>query len=132
MNEGTRAQYDANIRAILKNWTVATYQDAFPESIRPTSLGTSAITILKGISSKKTLTDAQALFIRECKDSQGAPIKAGFVIIQKIWKNLQETETANASAQKSNQGSSGRKTKPKRRSTGTPTKNVGTPKVSSY
>ena len=130
MSENTRRQYDANIRVILENWKITTYQHAFPESIRPTSLATSAISYLRGISRKVNLAEAQALFLAECKDSNGAPITATFSNIQKIQKNLSDIEAANAGAQKIGQEDTGQKPKSRRRSTESPKKTASTPNVS--
>ncbi|KAE9379326.1 hypothetical protein N431DRAFT_326853 [Stipitochalara longipes BDJ] len=127
LSEKTQQAKDANVRAILDTWKITAIEHAFPDSIRPTSLGTSAISNLKGISRRLSLAAAQALFLGECKDSNGTPTKVGFGHISKILKNLVETETAIAAAQKSGQEGSGQKTKPRRQSTEAPKKVMTVP-----
>jgi hypothetical protein len=101
LNEVNQKTRDNAIRSILANWKITEIDLAFPAEIKPASLGNSAIVNIKNISTRKSLAEAQALFLKECKDSKGEPVPLGFRHTEKVLKALKDFESANPKEAKS-------------------------------
>ncbi|KAF4634996.1 hypothetical protein G7Y89_g3105 [Cudoniella acicularis] len=85
MNDKSRRTRDQAIDKILKTYDLDNFDNLFPASIKPISLGQSAIVNLRSISKKvPDLADFQALFLAECKNPNGEPVPASFGHTQKI------------------------------------------------
>jgi hypothetical protein len=100
LNESNQRTKDNSIRDILANWQIRDLDMAWPTSIKPNSLGNSALINLKYISKRKSLAEARALFLDVCKDSKGALVPLGFTHTKEVLKILkdQDTEPANPNA----------------------------------
>jgi hypothetical protein len=80
---------DNAIQRIKEIWEVEKIEDAFPAGIKPATLGMSAISNIKSIAIRfPNLAEAQALFVKECKDSNGRPVPVSFSHTDRIVKEL--------------------------------------------
>jgi hypothetical protein len=92
MNPTSETQASKAREAISKTWRIAEVEDAFPRSIKPVNLGTSALRKLKAIASKADLATAQALFLAEAQ-KDGTPIAFTFAHAVRILESLKPDET---------------------------------------
>jgi hypothetical protein len=113
---------DQSIAAIRKAWNVKEVKDAFPESIKPVQLGVTALHNIKAIARKiPNLTTAQALFLNECKDKDGAPVAVSFSHTKRIYDTLQAANNYESTSQTSTPAGSTRGKKCGENETVTPT-----------
>jgi hypothetical protein len=97
-------------------------KDAFPESIKPVQLGVTALSNIKGIARRiPNLTTAQALFLNECKDKDGAPVAVSFSHTKRIYDTLQAANNYEIASQASTPAGSTRGKKCGENETVTPT-----------
>jgi len=96
LNESGRRAKDKAIRDIIANWKITDLDLAFPASIKPNSLGNSALINIRKISTRKGLAEAQALFLNVCKDMNGAPVPLGFAHTEKVWLALKDAAVEQA------------------------------------
>ena len=94
MNENSQRQRDNAIRVILANWKITHLDQAFPASIKPVSLGNSSISQIKSLSTRKSLAEAQALFLDACQNDDGQPISLGFAHTDRVWKAVKDAASA--------------------------------------
>jgi hypothetical protein len=132
LNDATQKARDNAIRGILANWKIADLDQAFPASIKPKSLGSSAIFNLKHISNRKSLAEAQALFLKECKDSKGNNVPLSFSHTDRLLKALKEIESVSPKEAKSTTNGVAEKFTTQKPTAEIPKKtaNTGAPKVS--
>jgi hypothetical protein len=80
---------DNSIQRIKEIWGVEEIEDAFPAGIKPATLGMSAISNIQSIAIRfPNLAEAQALFVKECKDSNGRAVPVSFSNTERIVKEL--------------------------------------------
>lgn len=77
----------------MSAWGLSNVMDAFPTSITPVSLGTTAMCNLKAIAVRiPNLADAQARFLQEAKNAKGDPVAFGFKHTASILAGLRAIE----------------------------------------
>lgn len=94
MNEAQRKMRTSNIEAIKRNWNIEDFLDFFPDSIRPQSLGNSALSTLRSISNKVNESVAKTLFLNECQKPDGGYCIAGVTHAQRILKSLNANDNS--------------------------------------
>ena len=120
----------------MKTWNITDFDSIIPAVIKPAKdLGNNAIYNIRTISRRTTLAAAQGLFLSECKNETGAPIRLSFGHTAKIAKDLLAQEAATKAVQGGSNSSSAErentetKLKLRRRATEPVKKTVGTPKA---
>jgi hypothetical protein len=99
VNANTQNQVDKDRKAIQDTWNIAKVEDAFPDSIKPLSLGQTALTNLRGIARRvPNLAAARAMFLDVAKNSKGAAIPFGFksttIILEQLKAGNAQTQTS--------------------------------------
>jgi hypothetical protein len=116
----------------LKAWNITDFDSIIPAAIKPSKdLGNLAIYNIRTISLRTTLTTAQDLFLNECKDETGAPIKLSRSHTAKIAKDLLEQDVAAKTARTGARNMSEKRASAETKATEPVMKMVGTPKVHS-